>query len=161
VQIAKAFGAEVTAVCSTKHIDQVRSIGADQVVDYTHEDFTLRGQQYDLIFAVNGYRPVSDYQRALTSEGITVVAGGTISQVVQSMLFGPLVSRTGGKTIGFMGLAKPNQEDLVFIGELLESGKIRPVIDKRYPMSQAPEALRYLGEGHARGKVIIIIEQNH
>jgi NADPH:quinone reductase-like Zn-dependent oxidoreductase len=161
VQIAKSFGAVVTAVCSTRNLDQARSIGADRVIDYTKEDFTQNGQQYDLILAVNGYHPISAYKRALTPKGIYVTAGGSLAQIFQSMLLGPLVSMTGSKRIGFMGVAKPNKKDLVFIKELLEAGKVVPVIDRRYPLSETSEALRYLGEGHARAKVVITVEQNN
>ena len=160
VQIAKSFGAEVTAVCSTGKMDLARSIGADQVIDYTKEDFTKNGQHYDLIFAANGYHPILDYRRALGPKGIYVVAGGTWAQMFQATLLGPWISMTGSKKMGGVS-AKVSQKDLVFIKELLEAGKIRPVIDRRYPLSEVPEALRYLGEGHARGKVVITLEQNN
>jgi len=160
VQIAKSFGAEVTAVCSTGKMDMARSIGADQVIDYTKEDFTKNGQHYDLIFAANGYHPILDYRRALGPKGIYVVAGGTWAQMFQATLLGPWISMTGSKKMGGVS-AKVSQKDLVFIKELLEAGKIRPVIDRRYPLSEVPEALRYLGEGHARGKVVITLEQNN
>ena len=160
VQIAKSFGAEVTAVCSTGKMDMARSIGADQVIDYTKEDFTKNGQHYDLIFAANGYHPILDYRRALGPKGIYVVAGGTWAQMFQATLLGPWISITGSKKMGGVS-AKVSQKDLVFIKELLEAGKIRPVIDRRYPLSEVPEALRYLGEGHARGKVVITLEQNN
>jgi NADPH:quinone reductase-like Zn-dependent oxidoreductase len=154
VQIAKAYGAEVTAVCSTSKMDLVRSIGADHVIDYTKEDFTKNGQRYDLILAANGYRPISDYERALTPTGTYVMSGGSPKQVFQAMLLGPFHSKTGGKEMGNM-LTKPSTKDLVFVTELLEAGKVVPVIDRRYPLSEVAEALRYLEKGHARGKVII------
>jgi NADPH:quinone reductase-like Zn-dependent oxidoreductase len=154
VQIAKSFDAEVTAVCSTGKMEMARSIGADQVVDYTKEDFTKSGRHYDLIFAANGYHPILDYRRALAPKGIYVMAGGTKAQIFQPMLLGPWVSLAGSKKMGGVS-ANVNQKDLVFIKELLEAGKIRPVIDRRYPLSEVPEALRYLGEGHAGGKVVI------
>jgi len=157
VQIAKSFGAEVTAVCSTGKMDTARSIGADQVIDYTKEDFTKNGQHYDLIFAANGFHPILDYRRALGPKGIYVVAGGTVAQMFQAMLLGPWISMAGSKKMGGVS-AKVIQKDLVFIRELLEAGKVRPVIDRRYPLSEVPDALRYLGEGHARGKVAISIE---
>jgi len=157
VQIAKSFGAEVTAVCSTGKMDTARSIGADRVIDYTKEDFTKNGQHYDLIFAANGYHPILDYRRALGPKGIYLVAGGTWAQLFQAMLLGPWISMAGSKKMGGL-VAKVDQKDLVFIKELLESGKIRPVIDRRYPLSEVPEALRYLGEGHAQGKVVISTE---
>jgi NADPH:quinone reductase-like Zn-dependent oxidoreductase len=160
VQIAKSFGAEVTAVCSTRHLDMARSIGADRVIDYTEEDFTRSEQRYDLILAVNGYRPISDYKRALRPEGIYVCTGGSLAQIFQSILLGPLMSRTGSKKMG-NSPRKPNKKDLVLMKELLEAGKVVPVIDRRYPLSEVPEALRYLGEGHARGKVVITVEHNN
>ena len=159
VQIAKSFGAEVTAVCSTRNLDMARSLGADHVIDYTREDFTQNGQQYDLILAVNGYHPISAYKRALTPKGIYVMAGGSTAQIFQAVLLGPWMSITGGKKMGAV-TGKPNQKDLAIIKELLEAGKVVPVIDKRYPLSEVPEALRYLGEGHARGKVVITVEHN-
>src|SRR6266498_3726427 len=156
VQLAKAFGAEVTAVCSTRNLAQARSIGADHVIDYTKEDFTQNGQRYDLILAANGYHPLSDYKGALSPKGIYVMTGGSGAQMFQAMLQGPIISMTGRKTMANM-LVKPNKNDLVFMKELLEAGKVVPVIDRRYPLSEIPEALRYLEEGHARGKVVIAI----
>jgi NADPH:quinone reductase-like Zn-dependent oxidoreductase len=159
VQIAKSFGAEVTAVCSTRNLEMVRSIGADHVIDYTQEDFTQNGKRYDLILAVNGYHPISDYRRALTPEGIYVASGGTMAQSFQAMTIGPFISMTGSKTMVGM-MVKPNQNDLVFLKELLEAGKIAPVIDRRYPLREVAEAFRYIGEGHAKGKVVVTVEQN-
>ena len=158
VQLAKYFGAEVTAVCSTRNVDQARSLGADHVIDYTKEDFTQSGQQYDLILAANGYHSLSAYKRALTPKGIYVMAGGSMAQIFEAMLLGSWMSKTGGKKMGGVS-AKPNQEDLVFMKGLLEAGKVVPVIDRRYPLSETAEALRYLGEGHARGKVVITVEE--
>ena len=157
VQIAKAFGAEVTAVCSPRNLEQAHALGADLVIDYTREDFTQNGEQYDLIFAANGYHPLSAYKRALTPQGIYVMAGGTMAQIFQAMLLGSWMSKKGGKKMGGVS-AKIDQKDLGIIKELLEAGKVVPVIDKRYPLSEAAEALRYLGEGHARGKVVITVE---
>jgi len=159
VQIAKAFGAEVTAVCSTRNLEQSRSIGADYVIDYTEEDFTQNSQQYDLVLAVNGYRSLSAYKRALTPKGIYVMAGGTMAQIFQSMLMGSMMSKAGGRRMGGVS-AKRSQKDLVFLTELLEASKIVPVIDRRYTLSEAAEALRYVGEGHARGKVVITVEHS-
>ena len=159
VQIAKAFGAEVTAVCSTGNMEMVRSIGADHVIDYTKEDFTQNGQQYDLILAANGYHPISDYKRALSPTGIYVMTGGSTAQMFQAMTIGPWISMTSSKKMSNM-MAKPSQKDLVFMQELLETGKVVPVIDRRYPLSEVPDAIRYLEEGHAKGKVVITIEQN-
>ena len=158
VQIAKSFGAEVTAVCSTGSLDIVHSIGADQVIDYTREDFTRNGQRYDLILAVNGYHPILDYRRALSPRGIYIVVGGSLAQIFQGMVLGPMISNTGRQKMGFMGIAKLNQKDLFFLKELLEAGKVAPVIDRRYPLRETAEALRYLEKGHARGKVVIIVE---
>jgi NADPH:quinone reductase-like Zn-dependent oxidoreductase len=158
VQIAKSFGAEVTAVCSTSNVDMVRSLGADQVIDYTQADFTQNGQLYDLILAANGFHPISDYKRALSLKGRYVMTGGSTAQMFQAMLLGPMISMTGSKKMGNL-LMKPNTKDLVFMKELLEAGKVVPVIDKRYPLSETAEAIRYLEAGHARGKVVITIEQ--
>ena len=160
VQIAKSFRAEVTGVCSTSKLDMVRSIGADQVIDYTQEDFTKSGQLYDLILAVNGYHPISDYKHALSPRGIYVVTGGSMAQFFQAMLLGPWISMTGSKKMCSL-MTQPNKKDLVFIKELLETGKVVPVIDRRYPLSEVPEAIRYLEEGHARGKVVITLEHNN
>ena len=156
VQIAKSFGAEVTAVCSTRNLEQAQSIGADHVIDYTKENFTKNGQQYDLVFAANGYHSLSAYKRALTPKGIYVMAGGTITQIFQSMLMGSMMSETGGRKMRGVS-AKRSQNDLVFIKELFEAGKVKSVIDRRYPLTETAEALRYLGEGHARGKVVVTV----
>ncbi len=160
VQIAKSFGAEVTAVCSTRNLEIARSIGADHVIDYTQEDFTKNEQRYDLILAVNGYHPILEYRRALSHEGIYISAGGSMAQIIQGVLLGPLLSRIGSKKLYFMGLAKTNQKDLVFIRDLLETGNVVPVIDRYYPLSEVPEAMRYLVEEHAKGKVVITLEHN-
>jgi len=157
VQLAKAFGAEVTGVCSTRNVDMVRSIGADQVIDYTQEDFTKNGQRYDFIFAVNGYHSIFDYKRALSPKGVYVMIGGSMAAMIQAMLLGPVISMTGRQKMGSMGVAKPNQKDLVFMKELLEAGKVKPVIDRRYPLGETAEAIRYLEAGHAKGKVVIMV----
>jgi NADPH:quinone reductase-like Zn-dependent oxidoreductase len=153
IQIAKLFGAEVTAVCSTDKLDLARSLGADHVIDYTREDFTRRGERYDLIFAVNGYHPIRAYKRALAPKGVYAAAGGSPAQLFQAMLLGPVMS-IGGKKMGPV-MARGSEKDLTTIRELLETRKIVPVIDRRYPLEEAREAFRYFGEGHARGKVII------
>lgn len=158
VQIAKAFGAEVTAVCSTRNVDMVRSLGADHIIDYTQADFTQNGQRYDLILAANGYHPISAYKRALRPRGTYVMTGGSTAQMFQAMLLGPLISMTGSKKMGNGG-GGPNTKDLVFMKELLEAGKVVPVIDRRYLLGETAEAIRYLEEGHAKGKVVITIEQ--
>jgi NADPH:quinone reductase-like Zn-dependent oxidoreductase len=156
VQIAKTFGAEVTGVCSTTKLDMVRSLGADHVIDYTREDFTRNGQQYDWILAANGFHPISDYKRALSPEGTYVMTGGTGAQMLQAMTLGPIMSMRGSKKLGYLSM-KQNKEDLVSVKELLESGEITPVIDRTYPLNEIPEAIRYLEEGHAKGKVVITV----
>lgn len=159
VQIAKAFGAHVTAVCSTRNVDMVRSLGADHIIDYVREDFTRTGQRYDLILAVNGDRSMLDYHRALSPKGICVVAGGSLSQVLQAMLLGKLLSRMGSKKIGFQGIATTPQKDLLVLRTLLETDKIVPVIDRSYPLAKMAEAIRYLVDEHAQGKVVITMEE--
>ena len=157
VQLAKYFGAAVTGVCSTRNLDLVRSLGADYVIDYTKEDFTKNGKLYDLILATVGYRSIFNYKRALNPKGIYVVTGGSLAQVFQPMLLGLFVS--GNKKMTNMTV-RLNQEDLVFMKELIEAGKVKPVIDRSYPLSEVAAALRYYGEGHAQGKVIINVEHN-
>ena len=159
VQIAKAFGAEVIAVCSTRNLDLVRSLGADQVIDYTRDDFTRNGQHYDLILAVNGYHPISDYLRALSPEGRYVVAGGSMLQLFQAALQGRRAAKTGDQKISIVSLVQ-NQQDLVLMKDLLESGKVVPVIDGCYPLSKTAEALWYFEKEHAHGKVVITVELN-
>lgn len=159
VQIAKAFETEVTAVCSTGKLELLQSLGADQVIDYTQEDFTGGEKRYDLILGANGYHSILDYRRALTPKGRYVCTGGTTAQIFQAMLLGPLISIGGSKKMSSLGLVKQNQGDLAFMKELIEDGKVAPVVDRTYPLSEVPEALCYVGEGHARGKVIISIAQ--
>lgn len=156
VQIAKAFGAEVTAVCSTSKVDMVRSIGADHVIDYTKEDFTTNGRQYDFILAANGYRPLSAYRRALSPGGTYVTTGGTTAQMFEAMLLGSVVSMTGRQQMG-NAMAKPNPTDLAFIRDLMVAGKVRPVIDRCYPLAETADGMRYLEEGHAKGKIAITV----
>jgi 2-desacetyl-2-hydroxyethyl bacteriochlorophyllide A dehydrogenase len=158
VQIARSFGAEVTGVCSTRNLDLVRSIGADHVIDYTKEDFTKNGQHYDLIYDAVGNRSVSDYKRALNPNGTCVIAGfQSLPRLFEHMVLGPLRSKTGNKKVGLMGTAKMNQKDLVYVKELLEAGKVVPVIERRYPLSETAEAIRYLEQGHAKGKIVITV----
>ncbi len=157
-QIAKAFGAEVTAVCSTSHMDTARSMNADEVIDYTKEDFTLNGTKYDLILGVNGYRSIFDYRRALKPRGTYVMLGGSGGQIAQALLLGRLLSRAKGKRMDHLGSWEPNVQDLALIAELIGAGKVVPVIEKRFPLGQAAEAFRYLGKGHADGKIIITME---
>ena len=155
VQVAKALGGEVTAVCSTGNLETARSLGADHVIDYTKEDFSRSGQLYDVVYAANGNRSPSAYGRALTPGGIYVISGGTTSQLFQTILLGRLASRRGKKA-GVM-MAKRNQGDLAFLKGLIESGKVRPVIDRRYTLDRTAEAVGYVCEGHARGKVVITV----
>jgi len=148
---------QCTAILGVLAVDL---LGADYVVDYTQEDFTKSGQRYDLILDVVAYRSIFAYKRALSPKGIFVSVGGSTALVFQAVILGPLISMTGSKKMGFV-MWKPNKkEDLVFLEELFEAGKVVPVIDRRYPLSEVPEALRYLEEGHARGKVVITVAQN-
>jgi len=156
VQLAKSFGTEVTAVCSTRNLDMALSIGADHVIDYTQEDFTRKTQRYDLILGVNGFHPISACKRTLCPKGTYVLAGGSGAQIFQGLFLGPILSITGNKKLRNF-VAKPKQNDLAFIKKLVDAGKIKPVIDRKYPLSEVPEAIRYLEEGHARGKVVIQI----
>ena len=157
VQLAKLYGAEVTAVDNTGKLDFMRSLGADHVLDYTREEFTNNGKQYDLILDLVAHRSVFAYQRALRPNGSYFFVGGSVATLFQILLLGPLIRRTTGKKIRLLAV-QPNRKDLVFITELCEAGKVIPVIDRRYPLSEVPEALRYLGEGHAKGKVVITVK---
>jgi NADPH:quinone reductase-like Zn-dependent oxidoreductase len=150
VQIAKSFGAEVTGVCSTRNLDLVRSIGADQVIDYTREDFTQKEQRYDLIIDIVANRSISDYMRALSPKGNYV----SVAFNASSVFLGPLISMTGSKKVSQLS-HKTNVKDLVYMKELIEAGKVVPVIDRRYPLSEVAEAFRYYAEGHPSGKVVI------
>ncbi|SDN12282.1 NADPH:quinone reductase [Psychrobacillus sp. OK028] len=156
VQIAKSFGAEVTAVCSTRNVDIVRSLGADDVIDYTKEDFTKSSKQYDLILAVNGYQPISAYKRSLSPNGNYVMVGGSGVQLTEAMVLGPLLSISGNKKMGSF-LQRANQNDLMYIKELIEAGKLKPIIDKTFALSEVPNAFRYFEEGHTQGKIVITI----
>lgn len=156
VQMAKAFGAEVTGVCSTRNLELVRKLGADHVIDYTQTDFTKTGQRYDLIFDAVGNQSVAAYRRALAPQGIGVVAGfTTLARMFPIMLFGSW----GQQKISAF-LAQPNQSDLLVIKELLETGKVAPVIDRCYPLAETAAAIRYLETARARGKVIITIAEH-
>ena len=159
VQITKALGAEVTAVCSTRNLDMVHSIGADHVIDYTREDFTRNGQRYDLILAVNGYHPISKYLSVLNPEGIYVVAGGSMLQLFQAALQGRQTSKVGGQKTHVLSLVQ-SQKDLNFLKELLESGKAVPIIDRCYPLSKTVDAFWYFEKEHAKGKIIITMNPN-
>lgn len=157
VQIAKLFGAHVTAVCSARNLEQARALGADAVIDYTQTDFTRAGKQYDLIFAANGYHSLADYKRVLTPNGVYVMAGGTMRQIFEAMLLGAWHSRDGKKMGGVS--ARASQSDLEFLKTQIEARKIMPVIDRCYPLNQTADAMRYLGQGHARGKIIITLQE--
>ena len=160
VQLAKLDGAEVTGVDHTGKLDFLRSLGADQVIDYTREDFTKTGRQYDLILDLVAHRSVFAYQRALKPNGRYFAVGGSVATLLQIVLLGPWISRATGKHIRVLAVQR-NQKDLLAITELCEVGKIVPVIDRRYPLSEVPEALRYLGEGHVKGKVVITVDENN
>ncbi|HHY58296.1 MAG TPA: NAD(P)-dependent alcohol dehydrogenase [Chloroflexi bacterium] len=159
VQIAKAFGARVTAVCSTRNVAQAQALGADHVIDYTKENFTQSGEQYDLIFAANGYHPLAAYKRALAPGGVYVMAGGKTKQIFDVMLWGWWHSRGGDKKLTNV-MAHASTPDMLVLNELVATGKLKPVIDRRYPLHQTADALRYLGEGHARGKIVIDVYES-
>jgi NADPH:quinone reductase-like Zn-dependent oxidoreductase len=156
VQIAKSFGAEVTAVCSPRNVDRARVIGADHIIDYTREDFTRSGLRYDLILGVNAHHSIFNYRRALSRNGIFVMVGGGLARILQAVSLGPFLSWIGSKKMRFF-IAKINGRDLRLLKDLLEAGKMVPVIDRRYPLGKVAEALRYREEGHAQGKVVIAI----
>jgi len=160
VQLAKALGAEVTGVCSTRNVEMARAIGADHVIDYKKEDFTRNGRQYDVIIDIGANHSISDLKRALSPQGICVGTGfSTVFHLFQFWLMGSLASRTGSRKFpSFMGKLK--HEDLVLLKELLEAGKIAPVIDRCYPLAKAAEAMRYFGVEHARAKVVIAVKQD-
>lgn len=154
VQIAKVLGAEVTAVCSTRNLEMMRSLGADHVIDYKVDDFTQNGRQYDLILTVNGYRPLSDYLSSIKPKGSFVVAGGSIRQLIQAGTHEKQAAKNGSKKIHVLSTVQ-NKNDLVFLKELLETGKVVPVIDACYPLNRTADAFRYCEKEHARGKVVI------
>ncbi len=159
VQLAKLYGAEVTGVDNTGKLDFMRSLGADLVIDHTQQDFTKNGKQYDLILDVIAHRSAFAYRRALRPNGSYYCVGGSVATMLQILLLGPLIRRTTGKKIRVLAV-QPNLKDMLYITELYEAGKVVPIIDRRYPLSEVPEALRYLGEGRAKGKVVISLEQN-
>jgi NADPH:quinone reductase-like Zn-dependent oxidoreductase len=154
VQIAKTLGADVTAVCGPGNLDVARASGADQVIDYTREDFATAGHRYDVVIVANGNRAIRDYARVLTPHGTAIVLGGAITQLLRTLLAGPVLALFSRKRIRGM-LTSPNPGDLLFLKELLESGRIVPAIDRCYPLAEVPNAIRYLLEGHPRGKVVI------
>ncbi len=162
VPIAKSFGAEVTGVCSTRNVEMVRSIGAEEVVDYTHEDFTRRGRRYDLLFDCIGNHSLRECRRVMNPKGIFIGVGGATGRwmfglfvrAIAALVLSPFLNQ---KFLTFM--AKPNSEDLAAIAELVAAGKLTPVIDRRYGLNDVPEAIRYLEAGHARGKVVITVQE--
>jgi len=159
LQLAKLYGAEVTGVDNTGKQDFMRSLGVDHVIDYTREDFTKNGKQYDFILDLIAYRSAFAYARALKSNGTYYAVGGSVATFLQFLLFGPWIRRTSGKKVRLLAVQR-NRKDLESITELCQTGKIVPVIDRQYPLSEVPEALRYLGEGRAKGKIVITIEPN-
>ncbi len=157
IQLAKQYGAEVTGVDNTGKLDFMRSLGADHVIDYTREDFTQNGQQYDLILDLIAHRSVFAYQRALRPHGTCFFVGGSVALIFQILLLGPWIKRTSTKNVRILAVPQ-NRKDLISITELCEAGKVTPVIDRQYSFSEIPEALRYLGERRAKGKVVITLE---
>ncbi len=156
IQIARSFGAEVTAVCSTRNVETARKLGADHVIDYRQEDFTRNGQTYDLILGANAHHPIFAYRRSLTSNGIFVMVGAASGLFLRYMLLAPLLSRIGRKKMRFF-IAKVNTKDLDLLAGLLATGKMASVIDRRYPLSETVEAIRYREAGHVQGKVVIVV----
>jgi NADPH:quinone reductase-like Zn-dependent oxidoreductase len=161
MQLVKHFEAEVTAVDHTKKLDMLRSLGADHVIDYTKEDFTKNGQQYDLIFDIAGYHSILDYKRALKPNGTYTIIGGSRSTIFQALFIGPLISITGTKKMGIIGWRPNKREDLKLITELIEAGKLVPVIDRYYNLDDIDEAFLYFEKGHPQGKIIINIESQN
>ena len=159
MQLAKLYGAECTGVDNTGKLDFMRSLGADHVIDHTCEDFTKNGKQYDLILDVIAHRSVFAYRRALKPHGSYYAVGGSVATILQILLLGPWIARTRGKKLRILAV-QPNRKDLVFMAELCAAGKVVPAIDRCYPLSETAEALRYLGEGRAKGKVVITVEHN-
>ena len=158
VQLAKVRGAEVTSVCGSNKVELANSLGADHVIDYSKENFAASAKRYDAILSVGGDRSIFDYKRALRKGGKYLAVGGSMKQLFQAMLLGPLLSATSGKTLGNI-LAKPNQQDLSHLADLLGAGKVAPVIDRCYPLAKVAEALAYLESGQAKGKVTIFVSQ--
>ena len=166
VQVAKSYGADVTGVCSTRNVDMVRSLGADRVVDYTREDFTKSSERYDVIIDNVANHSLLENRRVLKPKGIYVLIGGggpseqgligPLARPIKAMLLSPFVSQKMG-----MMMADPSNKDLTILGDMMQSGKLKPVIDRTYKLSEVPEAIRYLEQGHARGKVIITFEHNN
>jgi len=162
VQIAKSFGADVTGVCSTRNVEMVRSIGADRVIDYTQQDFTKLGQRYDIIFDCVGNHSLSACRRVLNPNGICVLVGAphkvwiVLTRALKALVLSRFISQNF-----VMFIARRSKEDLTIMHDLMKAGKVTPVIDRRYSLNEVPEAIRYLEEGHARGKVVITVEHNN
>lgn len=156
VQLAKAFGATVTAVCSPRNVELAQQLGADHVIDYTHEDVVQGGRRYDVVIVANGNRSLAEYRRALRPGGRCIIVGGAIPQIMAATLFGPLWSLGGGARVRAL-MAQPSRSDLEFLNNLIAAGSVTPVIDRCFPLAELPEALRYREAGHARGKIVITI----
>ena len=156
VQLAKYFGAEVTAVCSTRNLEQTSILGADNIIDYTQEDYTKSDKGYDLILAVNGNYSLFAYRRILNKHGVYVMIGGALMQIIKTLLFAKLLSLGSKKMYSLF--AKSNQKDLEFVVKLVEGGNIKSIIEQRFPLDKTAKAIRYVGEGHAQGKVVINVD---
>lgn len=156
VQIAKALGAEVTGVCSTRNVEMVRSIGADHVIDYKQADFTQSGQHYDLILDAAAYRPLAEIRRSLSPRGAYVLVGGSVARLLQVMVMGQVLSKKDGQRFATF-IKESNQANLEFVRQLLDDGKIQPVIDRQYPLPEVADAVRYVEDGHAKGKVVLTV----
>lgn len=154
VQIARAMDAEVTAVCSTRHVETVRALGASSVIDYTREDFLSSGRQWDRILVVNGNRSLADYRRGLRPGGVCIISGGSIPSILKAQVFGPLLSLAGNGSIGALQ-SMPNAEDLRFLSQLIEDGALRPVIERSFALSEAADAFRHFESGHTEGKIVV------
>lgn len=160
VQIAKAFGAHVTGVCSAGKMAMVRGLGADEVIDYAREDYTKSGQRYDWIFDIKGNRSILECRRALRPRGVYVMVGGSTSRMFGTMFLGPLISLAGSRKMGFLWWKPFRGKDVALLTELIAAGSVRPVIDRRYALADVPDALRYLDSGRASGKVVITVCSN-
>jgi NADPH:quinone reductase-like Zn-dependent oxidoreductase len=156
--MAKSIGAEVTGVCRTAKVEFVRSLGADHVIDYTQVDYTATGQRYDWIVDTDSHHPIRRARRALRPNGVYVTLGGTSLPILQGMIVGPLLSIRSDRWSGLMLWWKPfNPEDVATLKHLIAAGKVKPVIDRRFPLSEVVDALRWVDDGHAKGKVVITV----
>ncbi len=160
VQLAKLYGAEVTGVDNSQKLDMLRGLGADHVIDYTREDFTKNGQRYDFILDLVAHRSVFAYKRALNSNGNYYMVGGSVATMFQVLLLGSRVGKAEGQNIRLL-MVQPNIKDLLFMTGLYEASKIVPVIDRSFPLREVPEALRYLGDGRVKGKIVITMQHNN